>query len=68
MRVAIVDPDSGQLYKKDMWTKQVQVELENFWLVNHTGVSLRFTTQRSLNKSCDIPILEAAVRQVTPSL
>ena len=37
-------------------------------LVNHTGVSLRFTTQRSLNKSCDIPILEAAVRQVTPSL
>ena len=35
-------------------------------LANHTGVSLWFTTERSLNKSCDIPILEAAVRQVTP--
>jgi len=33
-------------------------------LANHTGVSLLFTIERSLNKSCDLPISEAAVRQV----
>ena len=35
-------------------------------LANHTGVSLRFTTERGLNKSCDLPISEGQVTTSPP--
>ena len=60
-----------QYYSRKQWLDERRTEKElvsTIGLANHTGVSLLFTTKRSLNKSCDIPILEAAVRQVTPSL
>jgi len=44
----------------------LMVSKRRSWLANHTGVSLPITTERSLNESCDLPISEAAVRQVQP--